>query len=147
MVPKNDFARSKGIAGHRIYGYRILGPNEVRVATNAMTADGPIETILPRRLANFLLRKLRRAQVEPVIHEGSFSITVRAGNIILEEYSASTAGQTIPERRMTVADKCTEFTNRWNALLFFEVTREGEPIGETDTRGSTGHYRKRALAD
>lgn len=120
-VPKNEYTRSKGVAGHTILGYRILGPDQIRISTRAMAADGPLATMLPERMSNFLLRKLRRAQVEPVIREGSFSITVRAGNIILEEYSESTAGKNQPQIRDAVAEKCTELTIYWKAGLFFEV--------------------------
>lgn len=120
-IPRNEFTLSKQIAGNRIIGYSILSLKEIRVWCACGTIEGPIETVLPKRLSNFILRKLRRAQVELSVEESQFTITVRTGPIVLEEYTEETAGRRRPEIRNAIAEKSTEMALRWDAGYFFEV--------------------------
>jgi hypothetical protein len=120
-IPRNEFTLSKQIAGHRVLGYAILSPKEIRVQSTCGTMEGPIESLLPKRLSNFILRKLRRAQVELSRSEDDFSIVVRTGPIVLEEYTEETAGRRRPEIRDAIAEKSTEMALRWEAGYFFEA--------------------------
>jgi hypothetical protein len=120
-IPRNEFTLSKQIAGHRVLGYAILSPKEIRVQSTCGTVEGPIESLLPKRLSNFILRKLRRAQVELSRTEDEFTVTVSTGPIVLEEYTEAIAGRRWPQVRDAMVEKSTEMAMRWDAGYFFEV--------------------------